>query len=495
MRVIELLSAQKITKLLLEPIRLSCILSIVLSITAILSDAVIGRDAALYLHIAEQVNTNGFATAFKTFNWPWYSILIAYLHKLTGLSYEMAACLYSVTLMAGTTALIVSMVKKVRPETSYWAVLIVLSIPAFNIFRDDLLRDIGFWFFVTLTLWLVLVNAKSIGFFQGIFIQLSTVSAMLFRLEAAFLLLSLALFLMFLDREVYFKSRLLNLLKAYSLYLSALLAVFIFSVSYDWYSHPRVANYISMIQPIKFYDTFMAKSDQFAHIALKKWSYSDAPMIFLSGMFFALCMNIFKYGGIASLLLIPSKSRMAMFKSLSDFKLHAVSAILFFLILYIFYVERGFMNSRYASLLLLLLVPFFAAAAKAFFTDRKKLAAIFVVFSLIMAVSNVVSTSSDKTYFFDASKWVKDHTSEQDRIYYDEGRIAYYAGRGYPTFGRTARNLEHDNLDELKTYQYFVVTLRANDNEKLEGITKRGFTSVYSVGNKKKVIHIFTHKE
>lgn len=477
-----------------EPVNLAFLLSLLLSLIAVTGSAVIGRDAAFYLDIAQQVNTDGIAIAFKRFNWPWYSVFIAYLHKITSFSYEAIAYIYSFLLMAGTASLIVSMVKKIRPEASYWAVLLVLSIPAFNIFRDDLLRDIGFWFFLTLSLWLMLLeNSKIDGFLRGALVQLSVVMAMFFRLEAAFILPALALYIVFFERDISIKQRALNVLKISTLFIVGLVAAVASSISQDWLNQARVVHYLSMIQPESFYKAFMVKSDKFAHIALAKWSYSDAPLIILSGIFFALCVNAFKYGGLVSLLLIPSNSRKAWLKALGDFKLHAVAAVLYFVVLYVFFVQKGFINSRYSTLLILLLVPFFAVAAKEFFATRKKLAAVFVILSVVMALSNVVSTGESKAYYLDAAKWIENNTSAQDKILYDNSRVAYYAGRGYPHAANVLYSLEEWNILRLKNYQYFVVTLHRKETKRLEKIKQRGFEQLFSAEGEKKIIYILTH--
>ena len=183
-----------------EPVRLTFIISVVLSLVAIFGVVTIGKDGAFYIDIAQSVSEQGIPVAFDRFNWPWYSILIAITHNLTKLSHEFIAYSYTVLFMAGSCALVVSLVKRKTPEAAYWAALLVLSLPSFNEFRDSIIRETGFWFFIVLTIWLVVSNS-TISFSKGLAIQLATICAAFFRLEALFILPAIFIFLL-LDNQV-----------------------------------------------------------------------------------------------------------------------------------------------------------------------------------------------------------------------------------------------------------------------------------------------------
>lgn len=89
--------------------------------------------------------------------------------------------------MAGTCALLVDCVQQRLPTAGYWAVLVVLAMPSFNTFRSDIIRELGFWFFSTLALWLALAWWTHGGWLRALAIQLAVIAAALFRLEAIML--------------------------------------------------------------------------------------------------------------------------------------------------------------------------------------------------------------------------------------------------------------------------------------------------------------------
>src|SRR5690554_6775031 len=135
-----------------RPLLFTALISVLLSCIAIAGVVTIGKDGALYIDTAQKITEYGPAVAFERFNWPWFSFLLSYSHQATGLAYETIAYLYSIFFMTGLCVTLVSVVKAKEPEAVWWAVLLVLSIPVFNSFRYEIIRDTGFWFFSVLSL-------------------------------------------------------------------------------------------------------------------------------------------------------------------------------------------------------------------------------------------------------------------------------------------------------------------------------------------------------
>ena len=360
-----------------KPLRTTFVLSALLSLIAILGVAVIGRDGAFYINIAQQVNENGIKSAFNIFSWPWFSILLAYTYKITGLAYETIAYLYSTGFMVGTSLLIVSIVKRHNPSAVWWAVLLVLSVPVFNSFRYDIIRDSGYWFFCTLTLWLVLRNIE-ITWLKGFLIQVSVLAAVLFRFEAFFLFPVIAFYILFLNNNFGFKQRVLDFLKCFSMLIFVVLLSLVFAIYGDLLNQPRIARQISLIDPTKIYTSFNQTSDILARTALVKWSYSDAPVILFFGILFALLLRLFTYAGISSLLVFSKRARSSFLNSFYRYRLLAIAALAYFSILMIFFIQHKYINSRYSSLFILLIIPFLSVMAADFFKDKKRLAYVFI---------------------------------------------------------------------------------------------------------------------
>lgn len=206
-----------------EPVFLTFIASVLLSLLAISGTVTIGKDGAFYVDIARSISDHGISVAFERFNWPWLSILIAGVHNLTKVNHELIAYFLVVFFMAGTCSLTVSMVKRNTPKAVYWAVLLVLSVPVFNEFRAEIIRETGFWFFIVLTVWLV-IKKNNVSFLNGLFIQGAIVCATLFRSEALFIVPSIFIYLLIDRRCVNFRAKSLNLIKTFSVFFLILLA-------------------------------------------------------------------------------------------------------------------------------------------------------------------------------------------------------------------------------------------------------------------------------
>src|SRR5690606_22422417 len=198
----------------LSPVWLTFLASLALSLVAILGVAPVGKDAAFYLDIARQVSEQGAGAAQDRFNWPWFVLLLAGSHKYLGLPLEWAAYLWCVFFLAGTCALLVDVVRRRAPQAVWWAVLVVLAMPAFNEFRNDILREFGFWFFSALALWLALNWAERGGWWRALVIFPAILGAVLFRLEAVLLLPALALWQL---PGLFFRERRAQILQLYAL--------------------------------------------------------------------------------------------------------------------------------------------------------------------------------------------------------------------------------------------------------------------------------------
>lgn len=470
-----------------EPLRVTLILSTLLSIIAVLGVVVIGRDGALYITIAEKINANGLGAAFSYFNWPWFSILLAYTHKVTGIGYESIAYFYSIGFMVGTSLLIVSIVKKLSPEAVWWTVILVLSVPAYNSFRYDIIRESGFWFFCILTLWLVLKDSK-ITWLNGVFIQGALLLAVLFRFEAFFLFPVISVYILTLKRELVFKRRIFELFKAFSLYFVVAVLAVIFAVHNDIFNQSRVYGQIALLNPISIYTEFQRTSDVLAQAAFAKWSYSDAPVVLFFGMLCALVLRLFTYVGISSLLVLSKKSRKPFLNSFYKYRLLALAALAYFTILMIFFIQEKFLNSRYSSLFILLIIPFLSVMAAEFFKDKKRLTIVAVLLSIILALANVISLSAKKYHYLAAAEWIEKNTIQTDAIYYSDARIKYYARRGYGEYPDI--NLEQVKDLRFLKYKYFVVETNISRDEIEAVFDSQGFLLAASFDNGSKYVYI-----
>lgn len=482
---------EKFHSLINNPVLLTFISSVALSLIAIFGNVTVGKDGAFYVDIARSISNDGLAVAFERFDWPWYSVLISATYSITKINHELIAYLYTVLFMAGACSLTVSMVKRKSPETVYWAILLVLSMPVFNNFRAEIIRETGYWFFMVLAIWLVLFDRK-IDFLRGLYIQLAITAAALFRLEALFLIPAIFIYFLFRRSSASEQNRFVALFKCFYgfFFLFLFLLGFFAVLGTDFLAQPRVAQNLYLINPYNIYKSFVFVSDSFAQAALLKWSHSDATVIVFFGFLAALVLRIISYAGIASLILLDKNGRKGLIEGAKKYKLHLIAIILYFIVLLVFFFQVKFINSRYSALLLILSVPILAVAVHGCKLKWPKLANLFVFLSLLLMLSNVISTSTKKTHYLEAANWVQKNTKITDRIYYEDSRVAYYADRGYPSMPLVTEVMKNKNY--IDSYDYFVIESDLKNNFFLQWMEENNLIIAAEKSNGKKTMYILT---
>lgn len=440
------------------PVRLAFLGSLLLSLIAVLGVATVSRDAAFYIDIAQQVSEQGPKVAFQRFNWPWFSLLLAATHVVFRLPLELSAYLWCALFVAGTCALIVDCVRQRTPEAARWACLVVLAMPAMNGFREDIIRECGFWFFCTLTFWLALRWQVRGGWLRAAVIHLAILAAALFRLEATLLVLALAIWQLpnlwsSTQRKSFFQFMLLPL-------TGALLALAFISLS-GAVSSERVGYYLDMLNPRYVFASFNLLSEQFANSLINTYSRNDAGQIIFFGILATLFISLIKLMGPFAVPFVLRRNWSVLRAFWSQYRPFAWAALIYIAVLLLFFIKQQFMISRYLSFLNLLLVPVMALALMAFVREFPRAGKVLVVIGLLVMLSNVISTGAGKTHYIKAGQWLAQNVDPQTAAYYEDGRIGYYAGRGYQ-IGIPARELAMD-AEHAGSYRYFLIEAKADE--------------------------------
>ncbi|WP_300454005.1 hypothetical protein [Accumulibacter sp.] len=405
--------------------------SLLLSGIAVSGTLIVGRDGALYLDTAQKAVDHGLRAAFLAFDWPWFSLLIAATHRLSALPLEWAAQLWCALFLAATCALLVVVSQRCAAGSGYWACLIVLSVPAYNHLRGDIIREFGFWFFGLLALWLAVAWREHGGWRRALLVQLAIAAASLFRLEAV--LLAPAVLLCLLG-DLSRRQGWLNLLQLGALPLAGLAAALLSLWSgADLSAQQRIAYYLTLLDPRNLFAGLDTMASRFAAAALEKYSTDDARQIVLFGVTSALLVKFLTLNGPFCLPLLWPASWRSVVVYWSRLRPFAWTAVLYFGVLLLFFFQQRFTNSRYMSLLNLLAVPLLSLACLSFARHFPRLAKALVAVAVVVMLSNVISFGPRKTHYLEAAGWLSQNTQASDAVYYDDVRIAYYAGRGYPS--------------------------------------------------------------
>ena len=436
------------------PVWLAFFGSLLLSLIAVMGTATVGRDAALYIDVAQQVTEHGPNVAWASFDWPWFSLLLAATHSILRLPLELSAYLWCGLFFAGTSALMVDCVRQRSPDITRWACLVMLAMPAVNAFRNDIIRECGFWFFCTLALWLALRWQARGGWLRAAFIHMAIVAAALFRLEALLLIPALALWQL---PSLWSSSRRLSFFQFSLLPILGLLVVSVTGVLMS----ARVMLYLDMIEPRGVFASFQMLCDQFANSLINKYSQDEAGRIIFFGILATMTITFVKLMGPFAVPFILRRNWGVLGIYWRDYRPFAWAALLYLVVLVLFFIKQQFMNARYMSFLNLLFVPVLAMGLAAFAREFPRLGKGLVVLALLVMLSNVISTGAGKTHYIEAGRWMSSHVEPDAPTYFSDGRISYYAGRGYVLPVLTQE--EAISPAHAGDYRYFVIEAKGDE--------------------------------
>jgi hypothetical protein len=138
---------------------------------------------------------------------------------------------------------------------------------------------------------------------------------------------------------------------------------------------------------------------------------------------------------------------------------------------------------RGVSFLNLLAVPMLTMVLMRFARRFPRSSKVLVMVALLVMLHNVIPFGAKKTQYLEASAWLSAHTQTSDGIFYDDSRIAYYAGRGYPSMPVTREQLM--TAEVAQKYRYFVFVARPDDAALRHLLEKQGKRTLVKFANRK----------
>jgi len=102
-------------------------------------------------------------------------------------------------------------------------------------------------------------------------------------------------------------------------------------------------------------------------------------------------------------------------------------------------VHQLFINNRYSALLHWMAVPLAVLAMMGFARRFPRAVKALIALAVVMMLANVISLSAKKTHYVAAGNWLAQHAKRNTDVYFDDYRIAWYAGWGYTKLGVGSR--------------------------------------------------------
>jgi len=407
------------------PVWVAFVGSLLLSLIA-RGGSLINRDGIYYVDAARAMLEHGFALQRHGSDWQFLSMLMAGLSALTGLAPETSGHLLNALLLAGTCGLLVAIVRHRLPEAAWAACLVVLAMPAYNGYRNELLREYGFWFFCLLAFWLAMRWEEAAPRWrEALACQLALGIAALFRLEAVAFYPALMLWQAFAAPS---GQRLRRTLMLGCLPLAGAVLAGMLVGSGLVVLPNRVGYYLEAANPLRKLQLLGDAAGLMSETVLSKYSREEAAYILFFGLLSIIPVKFLKMAGVFvvplayALVARPAKAALSRWQPLPW------AFLAYLLVLVAFVTHQFFLVGRYVSLLNLLAVPVAAAGLALLMRRFPRWKGVMVALALLAMVANVVSLSPKKTHVVEAGRWLGANAHDAARVGVDNARIAYYAG-------------------------------------------------------------------
>jgi hypothetical protein len=408
-------------------------------------------DGIKYLHAAEVFIQQGFTATFHSHEWPLYSILIGLLAKYFPLSLVGSAHLLDALFDFMTVFVFFHLIADMggKRRIQWIGALLLMTLPYFNHFRDDILRDHGYFAFSLLAMWFLIRYARDMEWKHAIGWAGAMLVATLFRVEGIILLLFLPLIFFFRPNFNWVK-KIKLILKAYTLHIMTFLG-FLGLLGWSLMTHQVAVlwnTYFYRLVQLRYavdfqnlFFTFHEKTNLIRTNIITSDSADKAIYVVIFGLiavYFTTLLYTLEIPNAVLILYTWIKK-----KIMSDWASQIVwksFVWLNVLITVVFVCQGFFLTSRYMgllSILLLMCAPFaiehiyqnFQQAPQRFKGSQFWIFVLLVMGLLYMIVAGVGHFGQDKRYQIQVGQWIQAHIDPKVEMCFDNLQVAYYAGR------------------------------------------------------------------
>ncbi|WP_151194761.1 hypothetical protein [Methylophaga frappieri] len=406
--------------------------SALLSVEAFLTDDIINKDGILYVQMAEALLQGGFQAMADLYDWPFYAILTAVLSAISGLSAQFSASIINIVLFVlFTDSLLRISAKLIIPsrQLAIAAILILLFL-SLNNYRDFIVRDVGYWAFVSLALLHFLNFLRTGALHHGLYWQAYTFIAFLFRIEALFLLLAMPLLACFQSRQVSWPKQIFSL---YGLTLITLFGAMILLVLSDGWS--EVFGRLSLIADYTDSSRFMFLFEQNRQFIADKILHpvsEDAASLFLASALFGIIVGEILLGLSVSYLILWVMASRYPSPPLPQTERIALVYFLFLngLILYVLLLNTYLMTTRYGVMaftsLFLMILPKISGFIDECYQNKRRVPLFIIGMLLLYSLGDAVYQSHSKSYLPATAKWAATTLPDNSRVATLDVFSAYY---------------------------------------------------------------------
>jgi len=412
------------------------IASILLSCSAAFRTSVINPDGFCYVQSAATMPM-GLSTAMHLCGqaqWPFYSILIFGVMKITHVAQIPAAFLLNgmLTLISVLIFIAITQVLTSSKRIVWLAAGVILLAHEFNAARTDVIRDHGFWAFYLVSLFCLLKYFHMPRWRYAITWSIALIVATLFRIEGAIFLLAIP-FAAWFDCRVKWGARVKSFLQLNSLTILALVALLLYAAGHSQQSFGRLNEVqFQLVHGVTaITQIFQDKAAALGQSVLSIYSARDANLVL-----FLMLISWYVVSAAINLSLVYAALVIyAWWKKLlpNDFSARLALwsyVIVNVIITSIFLVENFFLTKRYLmalSLTLMFWVPFALNDLIQQWHIKKWPLMLALFFVAFYAAGGIIDFGYSKKYLREAGDWLATNTAQTASIYTNDFGVMYYS--------------------------------------------------------------------
>lgn len=456
------------------------IVSACISIWVDVRETVINPDAICYLFSAEEVGSGGLHAAMHLCPqamWPFYSVMIFTFAKMTHLDYLNAAFLIDAIFSAISVVAFMAIVSELSSGNRRLLVLaasVILLAHEFNILRQEIIRDHGFWAGYLTSIYLLLRYFHTRAIRYAFAWSVSLIVATAFRIEGAIFFLIMP-WLAWFDFSQPLSVRLGHWLK-----LNTFLLISVSAIVVRLIMHPEDMDKLGRLPDVihQIYhgvelvmNKYHVTKDAVSHAVLTHVSMRDAGVVVVLMMLAWYLVNVVGNLSIAyaALVLYAWFSRTA--KLSTSAKVVIFGYLLINLaITSMFFAENHFLAKRYLvafSLTMMIWVPF--ALAKLLDTKQtmqRVFLSVTVIAMMISGLSSVMHFGHSKDYVREAGDWLAANVPMNATLYANDYQLMYYAKHeGKAIFSKFQQFGSVDAIKQGKWKEYDYLALMKGTNQ------------------------------
>jgi len=484
-----------------DPAWISVWISIVISIWIIFTDDLINSDGVVYIEVAAKIADGEWLASIKQYSWPFYSILIALVSKISFMGLETSAYVINILFQALLAFVFVRCAQLMggSNKVALFAAILLLTNVTLNGYRDQIIRDFGYWAFFFTALYFFLQYHQSRLIKYAIGFGISILVATLFRIEGIVFLFLVPLLIVWNEKNK-------ESIYSTALLLSPVLVIFLLGSAYVAITEVTLVSIGRLGDPLSYIQHayhglvsgIVESGDLLEKHVLSVHAQEMGTRSMLAILVMMFIVKIISASGYISLFFSATTYLSKEIKNtIVDLNIINGFMIINAMVLTVFLLSNNFLTPRY-TMTMGLLISLPAAFGLAHFMESnfdaskwKQRAKIFlIVIFVYMFLDGLISFSASKTYIKESGAWLKENMPEDARLIANERMLYYYAGKELDTEALTAGvamgvgDVKY-SVDKV-AYDYLAIKLRKKREQYKDDLIRwSGTEPVFSTSNER----------